>query len=125
MVWVAADSEQSTMHFRMQCLHPAIENFRKAGQIGDVFDGNAGVSQNPSRSSGRYDLNLEFASPLANSMIPSFLETLIKARFTIVMENGKLSCFMERSMERSGSSLAGTWGFPHGARSLRRSEVAH
>ena len=35
---VAANTEKTAMHARMQCLHPAVHHLRKAGQFRNVDD---------------------------------------------------------------------------------------
>ena len=40
---VAADGEQAAVHLGMQGLEPAVHHLGKAGVLGDVLDGDAGV----------------------------------------------------------------------------------
>ena len=45
------------MHRRMQGLDPAVHHFRKAGEIGNIEDGETGVAQRLARAAGRYELD--------------------------------------------------------------------
>ena len=43
----------------MQRLDAAVEHFRKAGEFGDVFDGDAGIAQQLGRASGGDEFDAE------------------------------------------------------------------
>ncbi len=47
MFGIVADREQPAMHFRMQCLYPAVHHLGKAGEFGHVFDRKPGCGQRP------------------------------------------------------------------------------
>ena len=42
---VFATAQQSTVHERVKCLHTAIHNFRKTGNVRNVFYFEAGITQ--------------------------------------------------------------------------------
>ena len=54
---IVADGEQAAMHRRMQGLDAAVHHLRKAGQVGDVEDGEAGLAQRFARAAGRNELD--------------------------------------------------------------------
>ncbi len=56
---VVADGEKAAMHIRMQRLDAAIHDFRKAGDLGDVGDSEAGIRQRLERAPGRQDGDAE------------------------------------------------------------------
>ena len=50
---VIAQVEQSGMHLRGQRFHAAVEHFRKAGKLGNIFNRNARIAQGFGGSAGR------------------------------------------------------------------------
>ena len=54
---IVADGEQPAMDLGVQRLDPAVHHFGKAGEIGDVEHGQAGVRQRSARSAGRDQLD--------------------------------------------------------------------
>ena len=56
---VVSQGENSAMNFRMKCLYPAVHHFRKARDLGNIFDGNSIVAQQRSRAAGGNDLNTQ------------------------------------------------------------------
>ena len=61
---VSANVEQSAMHERMQCLYAAIEHFRKAGQIADVFDRKSRRAQCRRGAAGGNEFYAKVGQPL-------------------------------------------------------------
>ena len=57
VIVIVADGEQPAMHLGMQRLDPAVHHFGKAGEIGDVEHGQAGVRQCLARTAGRDQLD--------------------------------------------------------------------
>ena len=53
---MVAPREDAAVDGRMQRLHPAVHHFRKAGQIRDARDGEAGLGQRARRAAGRDEL---------------------------------------------------------------------
>ena len=51
--------QDAAMHFGMQRLNAATEHFGKAGELGDVFDGDPGIAQKFGRASGRDEFDAE------------------------------------------------------------------
>ena len=45
MLRIVADVQNAAVHLGMQRLHPAVEHLGEAGQLGDVFDCDAGIAQ--------------------------------------------------------------------------------
>ncbi len=54
---VAADGEQAAVHLGMQRLEAAVHHLGKAGVLGDVGDGDAGLLQGLGRAAGRQHLD--------------------------------------------------------------------
>ena len=52
MFGVVADGEDAAVDARMQRLDPAVEHLGKAGHLGDVAHGQAGVGQRLARAAG-------------------------------------------------------------------------
>ena len=50
VVGIAANVEQTAVHARMKGLYATVKHFRKAGEIADVPDGEAGVAKGAGRS---------------------------------------------------------------------------
>ena len=50
MLGVVAAMQDPSVNFGVQRLDPPIQHFRKTGQFGDIFDGDAGISQQLSRT---------------------------------------------------------------------------
>ena len=50
---LAAHVENAAVNFGMKRLHPAIQHFGKAGEIGDVADFDTGIAQQLGRAAGR------------------------------------------------------------------------
>ena len=57
VIGIVADREQPAMDRGMQRLDPAVHHFRKAGEIGDVEHGQAGLRQRLARTAGRDQLD--------------------------------------------------------------------
>ena len=57
MFGIAADVEQSPMDSGMQRLYAAIEHFREAGEVADVFDGETGFAQRARGTASGDELN--------------------------------------------------------------------
>ena len=55
--------QQAAMHLRMQRLHPAVQHLRKAGVVGNLDDGHAGLGQHPGRSARGQDLHAQGVQP--------------------------------------------------------------
>ncbi|MCY1238465.1 hypothetical protein D9M72_512050 [compost metagenome] len=55
VIGIVADREQAAVHARMQRLHAAIHDFRKAGQFGNVAHRQAGLRERLVRAAGRYE----------------------------------------------------------------------
>jgi hypothetical protein len=59
MLGQVAPAEDAAMHLGMQGLDPAVEHFGKAGVVGDVGDGEAGVAQQLGGAAGGKQLDAE------------------------------------------------------------------
>ena len=57
VVLVVADREQAAMHLGMQRLHAAVHHLGKAGELGDVEHGEAGIGQRLAGAAGRDELD--------------------------------------------------------------------
>ena len=57
MLAVVADREQAAVHLGMQRLDAAVHHFGKAGELGDVEHGNAGIGQRLARAAGGNELD--------------------------------------------------------------------
>ena len=56
---ILAPMQDAAVNFGMQRLHPAIEHFGEAGEIGNIFDGNAGIAQELSGASSGDEFDAE------------------------------------------------------------------
>src|SRR5581483_230480 len=56
---VFAAMENSAMHLRMERFNATIQHFGEAGEVGDVFDGDAGIAQEFRRAAGGDELDAE------------------------------------------------------------------
>ena len=54
---IAADGQQAAVHLGMQRLEAAVHHLGKAGVLGDVLDGDAGVLERLGGAAGRQDLD--------------------------------------------------------------------
>ncbi len=57
MLRIVSESEDGAVNFWMKSFHPAVHHFRKAGELGNVFDGNFIVAQQRSRAAGGNDFD--------------------------------------------------------------------
>ncbi len=55
---IFADMKDTAVNLGMKRLDAAIQHLRKAGELGNVFDGDAGIAQQLSCPSGRNQLDL-------------------------------------------------------------------
>ena len=60
MLGILADGEQAAVHLGVQGFHAAVHHFRKAGEIGDVDDLQAGVGQRFACAAGGDELDAAF-----------------------------------------------------------------
>ena len=70
MAAVFAPMQDASMHLRMQRLDAPVQHFRKPGQLGNIFHGDAGVAQQLGRASGRNQFHAqrgEFAGEIYQS----------------------------------------------------------
>ncbi len=56
---IAANVKQATVDPRVQCLYAAVKHLRKAGEIADVFHGQAGLAESASCTACRDQFNAE------------------------------------------------------------------
>ena len=56
---IFAAMQNAAMNFGMQRLHAAVEHFGKAGEVRDIFDGDAGIAQQLGRASGGDEFDAE------------------------------------------------------------------
>ena len=56
---IFAAVQNTAVNFGMQRLDTAIEHFGKAGEVGDVFDGDAGIAQKLGSASGGDEFDAE------------------------------------------------------------------
>ena len=56
---ILAPMQDAAVNFGMQRLHASIEHFGEAGEIGNIFDGNAGIAQELSGASGGDEFDAE------------------------------------------------------------------
>ena len=63
MFRLAAHVKDAAVNFGMKRLHPAIQHFGKAGEIGDVADLDAGIAQQLGRAAGGDQFDAHFRQP--------------------------------------------------------------
>ena len=63
VVGVAAVGEDAAVHLRVQGHHPVAEDRRRAGEVGHVGDGEAGVAQGLGRAAAGDQVPAEAAEP--------------------------------------------------------------
>ncbi len=90
---VFAAMQNAAVNFGMQRLDAPIEHFRKAGEFGDVFDGDAGIAQQLGGASGGDEFDAE-AGELAGE--------IYEAGFIGDAEDGALDAGMYGTCEASG-----------------------
>ena len=77
---VSANSEQATMHPRMQSLYASVHHFRKTRDVGDVAHPDPRIAQRLCGPTGADDLDVETAERVGEVNYPVLSETLINAR---------------------------------------------
>ena len=88
---IVATTEKPAVHLGMQCLDPAIHHLGKAGVVGHIADGDAGLFQVPPGAAGAEDLDAAGGQRRAKSTRPVLSLTLIKARCRggeVILERG-------------------------------------
>ena len=76
---IVSQGENAAVNFRVKRLYSAVHHFRKARDLGNIFDGNSIVAQQRSRAAGGNDLNTQVRQDPENSTMPFLSETLIRA----------------------------------------------